>query len=325
MTDPIRWGVLGAANFALEQMAPAIHAARGAKLAALATTSAAKAAPFQAFCPELNVFDSYDALLADPGIDAVYIPLPNHMHVEWTKKALRAGKHVLCEKPIAMRAAEIDALIALRDETGLLAAEGYMIVHHPQWHRVKALLAQGAVGALRHVNGIFSYDNASDPGNIRNKPETGGGGIPDIGVYTFGATRFVTGQEPQEVAAHITWENGVDVKAEVSAQFAGFSFSSLLSMRMQPWQEMLFHGTKGVIRLSAPFNPAVYGEARIEHRRADGTTVVETFPRANHYVLQVENFGHSIRTGAPYAWALENARGTQSMIDRAFAAANPAD
>ncbi|MHC0054874.1 Gfo/Idh/MocA family protein [Actibacterium sp. D379-3] len=321
MTDPIRWGVLGAAKFAREQMAPAIHMARGARLAALATRSAEKAAPFQAFCPDLAVHDSYDTLLADPGIDAVYIPLPNHLHVEWTQKALRAGKHVLCEKPIALAAPQIDQLIALRDATGLLAAEAYMIVHHPQWQRVRTLLAEGAIGTLRHVNGIFSYDNSGDPGNIRNAAASGGGGIRDIGVYTFGATRFATGQEPLDVSAHITWENGVDVKAEVGAQFDGFSFFSVLSMRMQPWQEMLFHGTEGAIRLTAPFNPLVYGEARIEHRRADGTTVVETFPAVNQYVRQVEAFCQAAQGGAPFAWSLENARGTQDMIDRVFAAA----
>lgn len=157
---------------------------------------------------------------------------------------------------------------------------------------------------------------------VRNKPGTGGGGIPDIGVYTFGSTRFVTGQEPQTVSAHVSWENGVDVKAEVNAQFKGFSFFSVLSMRMQPWQEMVFHGTKGLIRLSAPFNPLVFGEARVEHRRHNGSTVVETFPSANHYVLQVEAFCDSVRTGAPYAWTLENARGTQKMIDQVFAAAS---
>ncbi|MGB8622657.1 MAG: Gfo/Idh/MocA family oxidoreductase [Paracoccaceae bacterium] len=321
MSDPIRWGVLGAAKFAEEHMAPAIHAARGAKLAAIATRSPEKAAGFRSFCPDISVHDSYDALLSDPQIDAVYIPLPNSMHVEWTKKALEAGKHVLCEKPIAMKADEIDELIALRDRSGLLAAEAYMIVHHPQWQRVRELLADGAVGRLRHVNGIFSFDNSGDPGNIRNKPETGGGGVRDIGVYTFGSTRFATGQEPQDVAAVLTLENGVDVKAEVSAQFDGFSFFSVLSMRMQPWQEMLFHGTEGVIRLSAPFNAGVFGEARIEHRRGGGPTQVEIFPAANQYVLQVEAFCRSVRDGVPYACPLEFSRGTQAMIDRVFDAA----
>ncbi len=132
MTKPVRWGILGAAKFAREHMGPAIHAANEAELAALATSSAEKAAPFQAFAPGIAVHQSYEALLADPSIDAVYIPLPNHLHVEWALKAMQAGKHVLVEKPAALREAEFDQLIAARDGAGVLAAEAYMIVHHPQ-------------------------------------------------------------------------------------------------------------------------------------------------------------------------------------------------
>ena len=131
----VNWGVLGAAKFAREHMARAIHEAEGARLHSLATSDPAKAEGFRAFCPDLKVHASYDALLADPEVDAVYIPLPNHLHVEWTRKAALAGKHVLTEKPIALAAVEIDGLIALRDASGLLVTEAYMIVHHPQWQR----------------------------------------------------------------------------------------------------------------------------------------------------------------------------------------------
>ena len=182
---PVRWGILGAANFAREQMAPAIHAAKGAELAALATSSPEKAAGFQAFCPSLTIHSTYEALLADPSIDAVYIPLPNHLHVEWSLKALAAGKHVLTEKPIALQASEIDQIIAARDASGLLAAEAYMIVHHPQWQRAKAWLEAGEIGTLRHVDAAFTF-HLTDLENIRNRPDAGGGSLRDIGVYTFG-------------------------------------------------------------------------------------------------------------------------------------------
>jgi predicted dehydrogenase len=324
MTKPLRWGILGAAKFAREHMGRAIHAAEGAELAALATSSPDKATGFQAFAPGLQVFDSYDALLADPGIDAVYVPLPNHLHVEWTLKALDAGKHVLTEKPIAMVASEIDALIAKRDDTGLLATEAYMIAHHPQWQRAKDLVQGGTIGNLIHVEGVFTYDNSAETGNIRNRPETGGGGIPDIGVYTYGATRFVTGAEPSAITlADITFENDVDVIARVSADFPGFSAHWLNSMRMHPIQDMTFHGDKGIVRLTAPFNPQVFGEARIEIHGPKGLQV-ERFPRENHYVLQVEAFGRAVRDGTPYAWTLEDARGTQAMIDAVFAKAREA-
>jgi predicted dehydrogenase len=318
MSDPIRWGILGAAKFARDHMAPAIHAAHGAELTALATSSPAKAAGFQSFCPGLRLHDSYEALLADPEIEAVYVPLPNTLHVEWTLMALEAGKHVLTEKPIAMKAEEIDALIEARDRTGLMAAEAYMIVHHPQWQLAKALVADGAIGKLIHADGFFSYDNSADPGNIRNTPETGGGSLPDIGVYTCGSVRYVTGEEPNEVRSVIEWENGVDTTAHVRASFPSFTFAATTSMRMHNRQEMSFHGDKGVLRLTAPFNAGVFGEAQVELHRGH-SVAVERFPSADQYVLQVEAFGRTIREGKAYPWTLEDARGTQAMLDAAFA------
>ncbi len=323
MTQPVRWGILGAANFARKHMAPAINMAENAVLAALATSNAEKAAPFTAIAPGLRVHDSYDALLTDPDIDAVYIPLPNHLHVEWTKKALAAGKPVLTEKPIAMKADEIDDLIAARDAAGVLAAEAYMIVHHPQWQRARHLVRDGAIGTLIHVESVFTYDNRTQTDNIRNRPETGGGGIPDIGVYTYGATRWVTGEEPDEIThADVDFENGVDVVARVSARFPSFSAHWVNSMRMHPIQDMTFHGTEGIVRLTAPFNANVFGMARIEIHQPELGLRVERFPSDNHYKLQVEAFGRSLRDGAAYPWTLEDAKGTQAMIDRVFAKAN---
>lgn len=314
----MRWGILGAAKIARTDLAPAMQLAHGAELVALATRNMAKAAPFQALAPALHVHDSYDALLADPEIDAVYVPLPNHLHVEWTKQALQAGKHVLTEKPIAMRADEIDALIALRDKTGLLATEAYMIVHHPQWKRAREIVQSGELGRLTHVEGVFTYNNAEDTANVRNDPAKGGGGIPDIGVYTYGSTRWVTGQEPQAITqADLTFENGVDVIARVAARFDGFTAHFVNSMRLHPFQEMLFMGDAGWLRLTAPFNPIVFGEARLELRTKAGERT-ERFPADWHYKTQVENFGKTIREGDAYPWSLEDAKGTQAMIDAVF-------
>ncbi|MBU0643829.1 MAG: Gfo/Idh/MocA family oxidoreductase [Alphaproteobacteria bacterium] len=318
MSNPVRFGVLGGAKFALDHMARAIHEAEGAQFTALATSSLTKAAPFQAFCPGLNVFTDYDAMLASDEIDAVYIPLPNHLHVEWSLKALAAGKHVLCEKPIAMKAAEIDALIAKRDESGLVAAEAFMIVHHPQWARVKEMLSAGEIGDLIRVDVAFSFDNP-DLDNIRNKPGTGGGAMGDIGVYAIGSVRFATGQEPEAItSANITYENGVDVTSAFTARFAGFDYSAYVSMRMSPFQEVRFHGRTGVITVKTPFNAGTYGSAELHIRAANGITRIETFPTVRQYVVQVENFVRSARDGADYPWSLENARGTQAMIDAVF-------
>lgn len=322
---PVRWGILGAAGFAREHMAPAIHAAEGAELAALATQNPAKAAGFQAFCPGLAIHSSYDALLADPGIDAVYIPLPNHLHVVWTLKALAAGKHVLTEKPIAMQAEEIDQIIAARDRSGLLAAEAYMIVHHPQWQRAKEWFEGGEIGTLVHADVAFSY-HLNDMGNIRLKPETGGGSLRDIGVYTFGCTRFVTGAEPVDLTARIRRENGVDVFAQVAGTMAvpegSFTYGSMTSMRMYNRQVATFQGTKGMIRLEGgPFNANVNDLAEVELHQMGNRVTTERFPTANHYRLQVEAFSCSVRTGAAYPCPLEFVRGTQAMIDQVFAVA----
>ncbi len=320
MSDHVRWGILGAAAFARDHMGPALHAARGGSLDALATSSADKAQPFSAFAPGLRVHDSYDSLLADPEIDAIYIPLPNSLHVEWTLKALDAGKHVLCEKPLAMKADAFDAVIAKRDETGLLAAEAYMIVHHPQWQRAKGLIAEGAIGALREVTAQFSFFN-DDQGNIRNQAEMGGGALPDIGVYIFGSTRFVTGEEPAEIlSADIDWAQGVDTRAHITARFPSFHYSGYVSTRMAPFQRVSFHGEAGVMTMQTPFNAQVYGEAVIELELGDGQRRQERFPAANHYVLQSEAFNRSVLEGAAYPCPLEFSKGTQAMIDRVYEA-----
>jgi len=223
VNSSFKWGILGASKFAFEQMAPAINAAKGNSLVALATKDSEKAKKFLALSDTLNIHNNYNDLLKDPNIDAVYIPLPNHLHIEWATRCLKAGKHVLCEKPISMVAEEIDGLIELRDRTRLLVAEAYMVVHHPQWQLAKEFVNSGKLGKLVQIDGVFSYNNADDPMNIRNQAQYGGGGIPDIGVYPYGVSRFVTGLEPSEILfVDIVFENGVDTWANVSAQFPGF-------------------------------------------------------------------------------------------------------
>ncbi|MDW3222427.1 MAG: Gfo/Idh/MocA family oxidoreductase [Paracoccaceae bacterium] len=317
---PLRWGILGASNFAANFMGPAIHAAKGAQLVALATSSPEKAEAFQAFAPGLTIHGDYDALLADETVDAVYIPLPNHLHVAWSIKALEAGKHVLCEKPMTLQADEFDRLIAARDASGLLAAEAFMIVHHPQFLRAKELVDAGAIGTLRHVDAVFSYFNA-DQGNIRNQSAAGGGGLPDIGVYTFGSVRFVTGQEPQSIPfAHIDYENGVDTFVQMAAKFPDFTYSAVISMRLFNRQEVVFHGDEGVLRMTCPFNAAVHDQAELCLETSGQKRIVERFPGVNHYVLQVEAFATSARDGVPYACPLEFSKGTQRMMDMTFQA-----
>lgn len=315
----VRWGILGASKFAREYMGPALTLAPGGHVAALATSDAAKAEPFRVFAPGLRVHDSYEALLADPGVDAVYIPLPNHLHVEWSLKAMQAGKHVLCEKPMTLQAGEFDRLIAARDAAGVVAAEAFMIVHHPQWQRARKLLVDGAVGRLWRIDAAFSYNNR-DKGNIRNRADVGGGGLRDIGCYVMGGARFATGLEATDVRARIQWEDGVDVYATVSAKFGDTDYAAFTSIRMHPRQEITFHGDEGVLRLPTPFNARVFGEARLELHRGTETTI-ERWTAVNHYELQAAAFNRAVREGGDYPCPLEFSRGTQAMVDAAFASA----
>ncbi|MGB0905507.1 MAG: Gfo/Idh/MocA family protein, partial [Mangrovicoccus sp.] len=217
-----------------------------------------------------------------------------------------------------MAEAEFDQLIAKRDATGLLAAEAYMIVHHPQWQKAKSLLAEGAIGRLWRVDGAFSFNNR-DMDNIRNKSESGGG-LRDIGVYIFGSTRFVTGEEPSQLSADIRWENGVDVYAQINADFPSFKYSAFTSIRMHPRQEMVFHGEDGVITLRVPFNTTIFGEAQLELKRGTDLQVFR-WPSTRQYELQVAAFNRSALDGGDYPCPLEFSRGTQRMIDMAFASA----
>lgn len=320
--DRVRWGVLSAGKIALEWVAPALDRSARGELVAVASRTPGKAealaAPYGA-----RTHVTYEALLADPEVDAVYIPLPNGDHVEWTAKSLEAGKHVLCEKPIALRADEIDGLIALRDRTGLVAAEAFMVTHHPQWRRVRELLAEGAIGRLRQVQGAFTFFN-DDPANIRNMPELGGGALRDIGVYPSVATRFVTGQEPVSATASIEWEGGIDATARAQVAFPDFQLDFYVSMRMAPRQLMTFHGDKGWLSVHAAFNAGSYGDEVIELRRSDSVLEIERFPRADQYLSQADAFNASVLDGAPYACPLEFSRGNQAMIDMIYDAAGPA-
>ena len=315
----LRWGVLGASKFALEHLIPAIQLARNNSFKALASSSKEKAAAFVQLEPEIEIYRSYEELLADDRINAVYIPLPNTMHVDWTIRAIKSGKHVLCEKPIAMRAKEIDELIKLRNTTGLLVAEAYMIVHHPQWIKAKEIVQSGVLGDLIQVDAVFSYNNQADLENIRNNSNMGGGGLPDIGVYTLGSVRFVTDQEPAAIRhVDIKYENGVDVWALAAFDFPKFKFTSITSMRMAPRQEVTFQGTDGFIKLTAPFNPLVYDKAEIIKRMNDGTEEVFSYPGVSQYVNQIEAFSDAVLNEKTYPCSLEFSQGTQAMIDSIF-------
>ncbi|MGJ3232733.1 MAG: Gfo/Idh/MocA family protein [Oceanicaulis sp.] len=320
MADPVRWGVMGAASIAEAQMAFAIHAARGGVLAAVATSSTPeKAAPIAQAATGVRVVEGYDALLADPEIDAVYIPLPNHLHVAWTTRAAKAGKHVLCEKPLALNAAEIDALIAVRDETAVQIAEALMIAHHPQWDTVRTLVRDGELGALRRIEASFTAP-LTDPDDFRNHAPAGGA-LRDMGGYVLGAVRLATGETFSAVeAAVIDWKNGVDATVQVTARCPSFLFTGHASMRAALWQQVTIHGDQASLRLPVPFNPPGLGEAQVVLHRGPQVRTWR-FPDQNQYVRQVEAFNAAVRGEAAFPYPLEESRAIQTMVDSVYAAA----
>lgn len=320
MPNTVCWGILSAAKIAREWLAPAIHMSERGHIAAVASHTPGKAEALAARYGDVTIHHDYDALLADPNVDAIYIPLPNGAHAEWTEKALRAGKHVLCEKPIALKAEEIDHLIKVREETGKFAAEAFMVTHHPQWHRVRELLAQGEIGTLHLVQGGFSFFN-DDPGNIRNDASQAGGALRDIGVYPSVTTRFATLQEPTAITAWIDWDRGIDSGARVAAEFPDFTLDFYVSMRLHPYQSMLFHGDKGWIRVATPFNAKAYGDDILEIRDRHGATRIERFALVDQYTVQIDAFNATVLDDAPYVCPLEFSRGNQRMIDMIYAAA----
>lgn len=315
--DHIRWGILGASGFARKTMAPALNEARRSRLVAIATRDPAKAAPFAAIAPGLRVHQDYDALLADPDIDAVYIPLPNALHVDWSIRAAEAGKAVLCEKPIALHASDFDRLIAARDATGHLIAEAWMPAHHPQWAKVRALIAGGALGRLHTVSGAFTY-GLTDPANIRLSADLAGGALRDIGVYPIGAFRFATGLDPVPVWADAVVEQGVDTSVWVQARAGDLRFNFHVSMRTTRYQSMLFEGDAGRLTVAAPFNAGQYGQADLILTRDGQPTEIFAFPDARQYAAQVEAVAATLLDRADFPYPLETARGTQTMIDAVF-------
>lgn len=315
--DHIRWGVLGASGFARKIMAPAINAATRSRLAAIATRDPARAAPFAQMAPGLVVHDSYAALLADPDIDAVYIPLPNALHVDWSIRAAEAGKAVLCEKPIGLQDADFDRLIAARRATGRLIAEAWMPAHHPQWHKVRDLIAGGDLGRLHSVTGVFTYGLA-DPANIRLSADLAGGALRDIGVYPIGAFRFATGLEPAIAWADAVIEDGVDTSTWVQARAGDVRFAFHVSMRTKQRQQMVFEGDRATLTVAAPFNAGQYGQADLVVTRDGQPTQIIAFPDARQYVLQVEAVASHLLDGAQFPYPLEASRGTQTAIDAVF-------
>lgn len=318
-----RWGVLSTAKIGRDHVIPALQDAENGVVTAIASRDRVRA---QALAERFGVphaFGSYEELLASGVVDGVYIPLPTSQHVEWAIKAADAGKHVLVEKPLALKASDIDPVIAARDRNGVLISEAFMVTYHPQWLKVRELVAEGAIGRLRHVQGAFAYFNV-DPQNMRNQVGLGGGGLPDIGVYPTVATRFVSGREPVRLQATVERDRrfGTDIYAKVTAEFDGFDMSFYCSTQMAARQLMVFHGEEGFIEVHAPFNAGLYDHHRVElHNQNHTEARVFRFPDTRQYRLEAETFARAAQGEPVTVFSLEESVLNQKVIDAVFRAA----
>jgi predicted dehydrogenase len=319
-----KWGILSTATIGREHVIPQLQDSENGVVTAIASRDHDRARALADRFGAPLAFSSYEELLASSEVDGVYIPLPTSQHIDWSIKAVQAGKHVLCEKPIALRANEIAPLIAARDANNVLVCEAFMVTYHPQWHKVRELIADDAIGRLRHVQGAFSYFN-TDPENMRNQPELGGGGLPDIGVYPTVSTRFATGREPLRVQATVERDPdfGTDIYASVKADFGEFEMSFYCSTQMALRQLMVFHGEKGCIEVTAPFNAGDYGHAAITlHSVNHEEAQTFRFPGVRQYRLQAEAFVRKVRGADEEVFSLEQSVLNQTFIDAVYRAAD---
>ncbi|MGB8818460.1 MAG: Gfo/Idh/MocA family oxidoreductase [Rhizobiaceae bacterium] len=317
-----RWGILSTAKIGREHVIPGIVQSSNGVLAGIASREIAKAEALAKQFGALKAYGSYESMLADPEIDGIYIPLPTSQHVEWTIKCADAGKHVLCEKPISLNASEIDQLVAARERNKVIISEAFMVTYHPQWAKVRDLIANGAIGTLRHVQGAFTYFN-TDPTNMRNIVELGGGALPDIGVYPTVTTRFATGKEPQKVSAKVVFDPvfKTDTFSSVRADFGDFELSFYLSTQMANRQLMVFHGDAGFIEVHAPFNASLYDHDHITlHNRSHDGAQVFRFPGIHQYALEAEAFVRAAEGGKQKLFTLEESISNQKLIDAIFKA-----
>jgi predicted dehydrogenase len=323
--EPVRFGVMGTARIALEKVIPAMQASSHCRIAAIASRDRARA---EAAAERLGIprsFGSYEALLEDPEIEAVYIPLPNHLHVPLSIAAAEAGKHVLCEKPIALSAEEAMRLVEARERTGVKIQEAFMVRCHPQWIRARELVQNGAIGTLRLVQGSFSYMNR-DPANVRNQADIGGGGVYDIGCYPIVGSRFLFAAEPIRVASQIEHDPSfaTDRLASVLMEFPTGQALFFCSTQLVPYQCMQILGSDGRIEIEIPFNAPPDRPCRIfvddGSALGGGSARAEVFDPVNQYTLQGDLFAGAIRNGTPLPFPLEDSVRNMKVLDAVFRA-----
>jgi predicted dehydrogenase len=317
MEGRVRWGILGTAKIAREKVVPALFKARNAEVVAIASRSTEVAEREAASLRIPRAHGSYEGLLADTDVDAIYVPLPNHLHVDWSIRALEAGKHVLCEKPLGLDAADAQRLVdAARRHPDRVVMEAFMIRFHPQWRFARHLVDEGRIGALVSVHAHFSY-RKTDPLDIRNQVGAGGGGLLDIGVYDVSSSRFLFGEEPRRVVAAVDHDPslGIDRLASALLDFGdGRVATFTCGTQHAPYQRVHAFGGDGRIEIEIPFNAPQDGPCRLWHTAADGWCE-RVFDRVDQYALQAEAFGDAVLAGEPAPLALDDAVANLRVLD----------
>jgi predicted dehydrogenase len=323
----VRYGVLGVARIATNRVIPGMQAGQQCEITAIASRDLARAREAAGELGIPKAYGSYEEMLADPEIDAVYNPLPNHMHVPWSIRAAEAGKHVLCEKPVGLDADEVRKLIEVRDSTGVVMGEAFMVAAHPQWIRLTEHVRNGRIGDLMSAVGTFSYFKL-DADNIRNIREYGGGALYDIGCYPIKTSRMVFGAEPSRVSAFITRDprfGNIDVLTSAVLEYPQGQCVFTCSTQIALQQSMRFYGTKGRIECEIPFNATPNGISRLifdDGRDLDGGgREIEEIPACDQYTLQGDAFSRAILEGGQPPVPLEDSLRNMSVLDAVFRAA----
>jgi predicted dehydrogenase len=315
----VRWGILSTAKIGREKVIPAMQQSPYADVAAIASRDIDQAKKVAAELHIAKVYGSYEALLNDPEIDAVYIPLPNDLHVPWAIKAMAAGKHVLCEKPIALSAMQAAELLEVSEQhPNIKVMEAFMYRFHPQWAHVKQLIERGAIGELKSIQSHFSYYNV-DPNNIRNKKNAGGGGLMDIGCYCISISRFIFGKEPLSVFGAVQFDANTHTDNYTSGilDFGNGTSTFTCSTQLVPTQYANILGTTARIEMEIPFTPLPDKPARIWLHSKTGTEEI-SFEAVNQYTLQASLFSLSILNNTPVPTPLQDAVNNMKVIDAVF-------
>jgi predicted dehydrogenase len=317
MNDKVRWGVLGVAKIATEKVIPSMQHGACAEIAAIASRSLDKARRAASAHGIPKAYGSYEELLADPEIEAIYNPLPNHLHVPWSIRAAEAGKHVLVEKPVSLTVAECRTLIEARDRTGVKMGEAFMVRTHPQWIRVRELVRSGEIGPLRAIETSFSFFGR-DPANVRNILEFGGGGLMDLGCYAVQAARYFFGAEPTRVSSLLERdpEMRIDSLASALLDFPSGQSVFTCSMQMYPFQRVQIVGARGRIEMEIPFNAPLDRATRVFIDTAAGIRTEEF--TANQYTIQGDLFSKAVRGEGDVPTPLEDSIRNMAVIEAIY-------